>query len=615
MKCMTENQHIKEYLDYYCDIKNDTPFAVLLKGKWGCGKTHFIRKYIEDTKSKKILHISLYGIDSFNGIKEKIIIELFPLIPKQYNIFANNIFRIIKNIQIIRDWVPSDIDELLVDIFLKKNKECVFVFDDLERCNIEIDKLLGYINNFVEFKDQKVILIANEEDLLESKNGDKYRKIKEKLIGKEFCINTSQEDAITLFANGVKDNDLIIFLENIKKILSKIFIQSQHDNLRLIQQALSSFEYFFKSFSSNVKKDVELFEKMFYEFIIIFIEYKKGNIKSEEFLGEYPYFLKGLNDDKKTHFLDKYDEGLSRWITCFDVKILGKILKGINLSEEEKKELVSNFEKLIGIDQESWQKLWHCYDRSDNEFFENLADVQRKWTNKEYIDLSVVLHVFGLFMGFSKDGLLNKNKLDILDEGKKYIELLIKEKHFPLNLREQNRGFGWKESSYGLGYSGIESEEWKKLIQFIDEKLDMLREDYIRQKITDELMPLLKREKETNENLDLLINYNFLHCNGNKLSYFQYFNSEEIANILVGGDRIMLSVLQKVFNDRYGNLANQIIGIEQEIPFLKKLKNILESKIIKIEKKFGDKKTPSSLLLRRFINESIDPFVAKFEKK
>lgn len=609
---MKINQYIEDYIDYYCDFERDLPFAVLLKGKWGCGKTYFIKEYINQRKDKKILHVSLYGVDSFNGIKEKIIIELLPFVPQKYNNFASNILRNIKKIPKIRDWVPSDIDELLVDIFLKKSNKCVFVFDDLERCNIKIDKLLGYINNFVEFKNQKVVLIANEENILKSEDGDKYREIKEKLIGKEFCINSSHEEAIALFVEGVKDDNLRNFLEDIRKILSKIFIQSEYDNLRLTQQALSGFEYFFKSFSSKAKGDAELFERMFYEFVVIFIEYKKGNIKSEDFFKEYPQFFKGLHDDKNSnHYLDKYDGGLSNLITCFDVKILGKILQGIDLSEKEKKGLVDNFENLIGINKESWQKLWHYYDQSDKEFFDNLKDVQEKWKNKDYSDFYVVLHVFGMFLEFSEDNLLYKDKENIFKEGQEYIEFLIKKRKFPLDLREQNRGFSWKESAYGLGYFGMKNEEWKKLVKFIEKKLEELKEISIKKRIANELMPILRGEKNTEQSLDLLINYNFLHYAGNKEAYFQYFNVDEIVEVLVKGRQITLYVLQKTFKDRYGNLRAQIIGIEQEIPFLKKLKTKLESEIKEIEKKFENKKTPRSFLLQNFINESIQPFIKK----
>lgn len=611
---MEKNQHIKDYLDYYSDIGKDFPFAVLLKGKWGCGKTYFIKNYINTRKDKKIIHVSLYGVDSFNGIKERIIIELLPSVPEKYNALANDILRNIKKIPKIRDWIPSDIDGLLVDIFLKKNKGYVFVFDDLERCNIEIDKLLGYINNFVEFKNQKVILIANEEDLLNSEDGEKYRRIKEKLIGKEFCISPSQEEAIALFASIIVDDDLVNYSENIKRILSKIFIQSKHDNLRLIEQALSSFEYFFQGFSSESKKDVELFEKMFYEFVVIFIEYKKGNIKSEDFFKEYPQFLKGLSDkEKEGHFLDKYDDGLSHWLTCFDVKILGKILQGMDLVETEKKELVDNFENNIGANKESWQKLWYCYDHSDEDFFDNLKDVQAKWGKRDYLDFRVFLHVFGMFLGFSKSGLLNKKKEDILKEGKEYVEFLIIEKKFPLDLREQNIGFGWKESTYGLRYYGMELEEWKSLIGFVDEKIILLEEISIKEKIVRELMPVLKGEKVLDgQSLNLFVNYNFLHNDGNKEAYFQYLDADEIAEILTQNKRDMLYALQKTFKDRYSSsLSTQITGIEQEFPFLENLKTKLESKIKEIEKSFGDKKTPRSIMLQSFINEAIQPFIKK----
>lgn len=611
---MEKNQHIKDYLDYYSDIGKDFPFAVLLKGKWGCGKTYFIKNYINTRKDKKILHVSLYGVDSFNGIKERIIIELLPSVPEKYNALANDILRNIKKIPKIRDWIPSDIDGLLVDIFLKKNKGYVFVFDDLERCNIEIDKLLGYINNFVEFKNQKVILIANEEDLLNSEDGEKYRRIKEKLIGKEFCISPSQEEAIALFAGTIVDDDLVNYSENIKRILLKIFIQSKHDNLRLIEQALSSFEYFFQGFSSESKEDVELFEKMFYEFVVIFIEYKKGNIKSEDFFKECPQFFKGLSDkEKEGHFLDKYDDDLSHWVACFDIKILGKILQGMSLLETEKKELVDNFENILGTNKELWQKLWYCHDHSDEDFFDNLNDVQAKWKKRDYLDFRVFLHVFGLFLGFSKSGLLNKKKEDILKEGKEYVEFLIIEKKFPLDLREQNIGFGWKESAYGLRYYGMELEEWKSLIGFVDEKIILLEEISIKEKIVRELMPVLKGEKALDgQSLNLFVNYNFLHNNGNKEAYFQYLDADEIAEILTQNKRDVLYALQKTFKDRYSSsLSTQIAGIEQEFPFLENLKTKLESKIKEIEKSFGDKKTPRSIMLQSFINEAIQPFIKK----
>lgn len=619
VKNMRTNKHIEKYLDYYCDHKNDTPFAVLLKGKWGCGKTYFIKKYIKD--KRHFLHISLYGLSSNKEIDEKIFEALHPILSNpKVKLAAQAISGIVKYTTKI-DFNNDGKDDFSIDSngisklnfkdFSKKSENKIIIFDDVERCDIEIGRLFGYVNHLVEFFDQKIILVANEEKFLKQGNAEKYREVKEKLIGREFYINSSHEEAIGLFVGNIRKGPLKKYSKKIESLLSNIFVQSGYDNLRLVQQALFHFEYFFKNFSSKAKNDPGLFERMFYEFVAIFIEYKKGNIKSEDFK-EYPYFFKKeegvFGEEVKGHFLDKYSYNLSSWLTCFNVPILGKILHGIGLFQDEMKQMIDNFEDLAGTNKESWQNLWYCYDRDDKDFFDNLQDVLKRWEKGEYFDFLVVLHVYGMFLGFSKEGLLEKNKNDIFEEGKEYIEKLIKDKRIPLNIREQNIGFSWRESAYGLGYSGMQNREWKKLIEFVDKQLEDLRGDYIKQKIDNELMPILRNEKPSGD-LPLFMNYNFLHYSGNKESYFQYFNTREIANILVSGDRLLLRVLQKTFNERYSNMKDQIAGIEQEIPFLKELKKELENEIKKIENKFGKKKTPRSILLRGFINNAIKPFI------
>jgi tRNA A37 threonylcarbamoyladenosine biosynthesis protein TsaE len=41
------NEHILEYLRYYCDENNTFDFAVMLKGRWGAGKTYLIKSFLE----------------------------------------------------------------------------------------------------------------------------------------------------------------------------------------------------------------------------------------------------------------------------------------------------------------------------------------------------------------------------------------------------------------------------------------------------------------------------------------------------------------------------------------------------------------------------------------
>ena len=607
---MKLNQHIEEYLDYYCDFKNNLPFAVLLKGRWGCGKTYFIKNYIKNKGCKYILHISLYGINNTKELKDKIAACLIPLIPKKFGGGALKFVKKALSTPKIKEWIPDNYDDVITEIFLMKTKKYVFIFDDFERYNMEIGELLGYINGLIEFKNQKVLIVANEEEVLKSNNAEKYRKIKEKIIGKEFAISPSPNEAIEKFVSELQNKLLKDRAVDINRLLLKIFKQSECDNLRLIQQALSSFEYYYNGLSSESINDNEFFEKMFYEFVVIFIEYKKGAIKSDDFFGKYPHFFKdSISDKPSEHFLDKYDN-ISHWLVCFEVSVLGRILQGVMLQEIEKEKMINNFEELVGINKQSWQKLWDYYEYSDEEFFNNLSDVQTKWDKKEYEDLFVVMHVFGLFLGFSENGLMQKSKEDILNEGKDYIEHMIKANSMPLDLGEKHRGSYWDDSAYGLGYSGKEYREWKEFITFIVGKINDLKGVYIKQKISDKLMPILRGEKKSDDGLNLLMNYNFLHNQGNKEAYFQFLNVEDMVEIIVNSDRGILSALQKTFIERYGSLKDQIKDIDKENIFLIEFKIGLENKIKIIENSAG-KKTPRSILILGFINNAIKPFISE----
>lgn len=199
------NSHIEDYLDYYCSLSHAPGFAVLLKGQWGCGKTWFIEKYRDKLKAKKqkCLYVSLNGITSFTEIGEAFLQQLNPfwaskemaIARKVLTGFVKGTLKIDLNNDGKDDGTWSfGIPDINVPEYLKITSETILIFDDLERCKIDISNLLGYINNFVEHDDLKVIIVANEDELLKpdinnsskDNSSTSYKVIKEKLIGKTF---------------------------------------------------------------------------------------------------------------------------------------------------------------------------------------------------------------------------------------------------------------------------------------------------------------------------------------------------------------------------------------------------------------------------------------------
>jgi hypothetical protein len=81
LKTEDPNKHVINYLRYYCDADNSFDFAVMLKGRWGAGKTYLIKNYLEErpqgVSGKRDLYVSLYGLTSFQQIDDALSIGNF----------------------------------------------------------------------------------------------------------------------------------------------------------------------------------------------------------------------------------------------------------------------------------------------------------------------------------------------------------------------------------------------------------------------------------------------------------------------------------------------------------------------------------------------------------
>ena len=299
-------ESIEEYIR-----KPYTDYAVMINGEWGSGKTHFwnnkLRKRLEVIKNKsgkayKTIYISLYGINSIEEISKKIFLETNPLMSKTLKKFVDN-----ADGNIIPEYVKTGVDiaNLYGTINTSSNQmdfaklfstdDKVLCFDDLERANIDIIDILGYINNFVEHDGIKTILICNEKELaIKFKNNNiemktliatmllkeegtfkkeadekdteplvnkidnkiknvfdrtnAYERIKEKLIGE--CFEYMPEYAYILNGMIMKyeyNPSLAKFLKLEISTIISTFNKTNTKNLRVLKHALNDFERIYTS--------------------------------------------------------------------------------------------------------------------------------------------------------------------------------------------------------------------------------------------------------------------------------------------------------------------------------------------------------------------------------
>ncbi|MGE6226838.1 P-loop NTPase fold protein [Paenibacillus chitinolyticus] len=307
--------------------KDKTNYAILLNGSWGSGKTYFwentLRPEIEKTnisgKKMNVVYISLYGLKSLEEVNKKIFLEnLKNAIPpkNRYYLKLKKVLDFTKKKS--ADKPLTELGKIIFSLditgmsFVSKLykskiqfenfinfKNVVLCFDDLERTDIALTQILGYINNFVERDGTKVIIISNEKEISEkhsnenlelktlaslyfstmksekkpsnqstiqnetetpdsdtvNKNkkklfGEKndYKKIKEKLIGKTLTYEPNDFEIINQMINEYSESNYKEYIKTHREVIAEFFIVSQTKNFRVLKQALEDFELIHSKF-------------------------------------------------------------------------------------------------------------------------------------------------------------------------------------------------------------------------------------------------------------------------------------------------------------------------------------------------------------------------------
>ena len=388
------NEEIVRFLNEYVEIP-DPQYAVMLKGAWGCGKTFFIQRWIEASKEKgeeqlewNPIYVSLYGLTSVQQITESINKEIYPWLYSKGAKLIKNILKTASKIALKYD-IDADNDGKseatatynLDSILLLKgdNKEIkgnkILIFDDFERCNVNFDTLLGYINYFSEHCKCKIIIIGDEAKLQEKESenkGLKFKDFKEKTIGRTFEIKTNINETVDFFIQELSSNNRNLLSEN-KELIVQIFQASKLNNLRILRQCLNDYNRIVMSLPEsyhNSPKYKKIITSLLANFIAVYCEYKSGNTRiAELFDGISIMFNDSKYNQEREKILSKYQFiGIGQGLGILDSFIVGKIVHYLDCGFFDT-EYMQQYFAIEDADIESWEHLYD-YWRLDNEEYE-----------------------------------------------------------------------------------------------------------------------------------------------------------------------------------------------------------------------------------------------------
>lgn len=334
---MDLTKRITEYLNL------ETNYAVVIKGVYGIGKSYYIKNELfpevsklsvpnkEDDEKYTPVLISLFGVNSIEEIQSQIFIELYPFFKSKGFKFAAGLGN-----GVMKFFSGSDFKELFqgstgsADKFVDYGS-ILLCIDDLDRKgkDLKLEEVYGFINNLVENNNAKILIVANEGELLKEFEGNKseYSNIIEKVIGVSL---TYKPDVLKVYSQIIwnlyseSDPDYHSFLIDNKNIIVER-IEQNNRNLRNLLFFIEHFKLIHTELIKGLKTDKkysdykdDIISSVLNFALPIAIEYKMGRLNSETYskikllYDRTIYHIRDLmnkqEEEKPLTYEDQYEE-------------------------------------------------------------------------------------------------------------------------------------------------------------------------------------------------------------------------------------------------------------------------------------------------------------------
>ena len=600
------NDHIEEYLNYYLNLKGAPGFAVLLSGEWGCGKTWFIKHFISSYETRgleplRFLYITLYGVTATAEIEDQLFQQLHPILASKPMVLASKILKGFLKTSLKIDLsdksigtsatVTPDLKDIDIPDYLKNTDDCVFIFDDLERCQMPLPIRLGYINSFVEHQGSKVIIIANESELdhpkaNDARNAEDYRRIKEKLVGKTFTVLYDLDSALDSFLNQIESPDVRVFLKDQMRQIADAFGRAGFYNLRHLHRAFLEFERLHKSLSETHRQLPGLLTDLLPVFLAFSFEVQAGKLRPSDIQGFMIKMAKAFTSKKddptqaspvemvagKYGLMDKYNLILSEecWSKFFE--------KGF-IPSAELSESIENSSYAENQKMPAWLKLWYTWDLDEKEFSDLLDTIIKQCERGEFHKPGEILQVAGMLLSFSSLGLISKNLEDTLNDCRTYVDKIatsgvwtqedIRSVLFPQ--------FGREDSYLNHGFYGTELKQFTEFRAYLEGQLQKTQDKLMPSKAKDLLQLLAKDPGAFARNVNIIGN------NPDDPIYhdtpvFQHIAAQEFIDQLLQISNKDKRIIGKALGQRY-QIEQSSRHLTGEKEFLKDLKQRIEIEV------------------------------------
>ena len=635
---------VESILDY---IRSEyTDYAIMINGEWGSGKTYFwnnkIRPKIESMqlngKRYTAIYMSLYGISNLEEISKKIFIETTQLMDKNLKKFMNasgvkNIPEYAKTGLDMANFfgVTQNGDRIDYGQFFSTDDK-VLCFDDLERANVDVIDILGYINNFVEHDHIKTIIICNEKELstklknsnlemktfiatylLDKENklniktdkpmverirdtieyvfdkANDYERIKEKLIGETF----EYVPEFTYIINGLlmryeNYTDLIRFLRENTNLIISTFNKSGTRNLRILKHSLTNFKKIFDEVNKSYPNtNHRVLQTMLIFTIAISFEIKAGKITKDKFVNindneEYKAILVSSRVfmDNRQFYIKEFDNNYYynfkaeyRFFKFIELYVRTRIFD-MKVFKRDMEAIINTVDtdKLPGYKRLLTEEYWKI---PDDQFSAVVTEVLDDVKNGR-IELINVVKLFAYFAHFVRKGLINYDMKTIKSVFLSGMNISSLTSSYCPNLEEELASLAIEEDK---------SADMEEILNHFDNINAQLEEKMYKEKAEEVFKYIPMKMEQFYDKFDK-------ECM--QVPIFKYYDVFQMfQRISCASNEDIVTIKEKLM-DRAKRFGEQL---QDELPNLKKLKQVMDDYID------GKQPTIKLVILQDFADE------------
>ncbi|MBP59441.1 MULTISPECIES: P-loop NTPase fold protein [Idiomarina] len=422
---MSLNACTEELVNYYVKSAPPGEFALLIAGRWGSGKTHFLKRHLQKNDIDHV-YVSVNGLADIQSVNDEVLAQFHPRLHGPKSRLARRLLT--KGLtSAIGVNIGDDESELIDNLFkeFKEPKGKLIIFDDIERAEVSAAELLGYIRALLEQGGGKVILVGDESELFDEADRAgirSYNRIKEKTVGVTTTIIPEFEDTVVSFTEDIKTESVRDFLTANSECIREVFDNGRHENLRMLRFAFIEFERLVKTAELERFFEKELGRVIFKWFLILSFEIKAGKIKGEEHLVEQLsnsklYRLPNTETDdnheqdydfREAYNVSPYEDMVlppSDWVALC---IHGRV---------DKEKLGESIQNSLKSEEVNWGKLWNMWSLSPSEFDNFLSKTIDDLKLGNFENINEITHCFGLLHFISlktQSSSLNKGEVEEL---------------------------------------------------------------------------------------------------------------------------------------------------------------------------------------------------------